>query len=279
MAEGSPVLAGLFNVFIDPIAVKLKVIAAGVWANPLNLFTDNIVQMSPTALDMKRLLDLCGTSAASHGLTWGMDKCHALVAQGHFPAPLYLNDSELTYVQHADYLGVDKSATGVTAAKTIEGLCRAEARIRKLKRAGLRPPRLSATRLRALYMALLRPAWTYCLQLTPLTYEVLEKATKLGETATSWLIPWLALHSRIRAWRLLALEDADVRRHVQMQSMIGSLRDVREEEANNGLADAMEATVGDIHTALALNDLYSSLPPHYIQLARWEVVEARKTRR
>lgn len=228
---------------------------------------------------MQRLLEICEDFAIGRGLEWGLTKCHAIRANDAPEVQLYLDGEALKYSPSAEYLGVDIDSTGVTDAATIERLCKASARMRMLKAAGMARPRLSSARLQQVYGALIKPVWTYCIHLTPYTNRLERAAASFLTEVTKWLFPRLARHSEKRARRLLGLEDADIRRAIQLTGMCGRM-EAASMEAHGGRDELeIEGTLQDAETAFwwALN-AGTVEEPKLAQIQRWEQVEAERAR-
>lgn len=243
--EGSPLSPALFNLFIDLLASEIETAVDGAFENALNLFADDIILMSPTATWMQRLLSICEAFAEESGLKWGLNKCHALRAAGAPNVTLLLDGSTLSYASSAEYLGVDLDAQGVTDAATLERICRAGARLRQLKAAGVSRPRLGGAQLRRVYGALVRPVWRYAIHLAPFSDRIERQAADLMHQVVDWIFPKLPKHSKRRAKRLLALEDADVRRFLQILSMRGRMENAHLMAQATGNAQEVMATSQD----------------------------------
>lgn len=277
--EGSPLSPSLFNFFIDPVASLIDEEVAGGWSNPLNLFADDIILMAPSAPSMQRLLNVCQDFAAANGLQWGLNKCHAIAAPGATQAELFLDGEALSYVRSAEYLGVDIDGQGVTDAATLERLCKASARIEQLKASGIRRPRVSMERLQRVYGALIRPMWTYAVHLAPFSHQLERAAADFLDKVTAWVYPKLPAHSRKRARRLLAIEDADVRRSMQMQGMVGRMQTAHQEALEEGDPAEIGATAEDAQSAMrALEDETILAQPSEAQRIRWKAVEDSRNR-
>lgn len=148
-----------------------------------------------------------------------------------------------------------------------------------LKAVGIARPRLSGGKLRRVYGALLRPVWTYAIQLAPYTDRVERAAADFLTQVTGWMHPKLLAHSRKQARRLLGLEDADVRREVLLTRMHGRMEEASLEAQGEDKAEAVVATRNDAEMAAWLADNAGRLQnAEKEQLRRWPRVESSKAR-
>lgn len=268
-----------FNLFIDPLADEIEAAVGGTFENALNLFADDIILMSPSATSMQHLLSICESFAALNGLAWGLSKCHALLSADAPEVSLLLDGSKLRYVKSAEYFGVDVDASGVTDAATFERICKAGARLRQLKAAGISRPRLGRARLQRVYGVLLRPVWTYAIHLAPFSNRVERLAADLLSQVVDWIFPRLARYSKRRAQRLLALEDADVRRSLQLLSMRGRMENALLQAQASDDEKEIAATSHDAEMATWwVNNAGTLMQPTEEQFHRWEEVESSRQR-
>lgn len=279
LPEGLPLSPSLFNLFIDPLAEGVTRANDGSGSNPLNLFADDILLLAPTPAVMQRLLDECASWARANGLTWGIQKCHALAAVGSAELPFLLAGEELRYSSIAEILGVQLAADGITEAATLELLRTAELRLQQIQAAGIRRPQVGSLRLRMIYAALIRPVWSYALHLTPMTDRVTRAAAQLIDKVTAWTYPKLQRHSRMRARRLFGLLDADVLRHQQLKAMAARMVEARVESAQLGSLENQATKKDEKMAHLLVEAAAWPRKAEEEQLGRWERIEEAKRRR
>lgn len=179
----------------------------------------------------------------------------------------------------AEYLGVDIDGQGATDAATLERLCKANAPIEQLKASGIRRPRVSMERLQRIYGALIRPMWTYAVHWAPFLHQLERAAAEFLDKVIGWLYPRLPKHSRKRARRLLAIEDADIRRSMQMWSMVSRMQAAHQEALESGHQAEIVATGEDVQTVAGVAEDDALLEhPREEQIARWQAVEESRNR-
>lgn len=131
--KDSPLSPSLFNLFIEPLAEKLREVASGEREASLNLFADNIALFAPTAQKMQQFLFTCESWATSSGLTWGINKCHKLVAVGTPETELTLNNETFQYVSSAQYLEVVLKASRISDAASLDRIRKTRDRLRMMR--------------------------------------------------------------------------------------------------------------------------------------------------
>lgn len=177
-------------------------------------------------------------------------------------------------------MGVRITAERVTAGATVERLVKAERRVRQLKASGMVRPRFSVIRLRCIYMALIRPVWTYSLHPTPFNEEFSRRADAVIDGAVQWLFPKLAKHSRRRFRRLLGLEDPDVTRQLQLRGMLLRIQQARTGALASGSMAEVVATTFDAQMVSSRleEEAFADLPKE-VQVERWRQLEDSRARR
>lgn len=96
---------------------------------------------------------------------------------------------------------------------------------------------------------------------------------------TKWLFPRLAPHSEKRVRRMLGLEDADIRRALQLTSMCGRMEAAKEQSHSEGDGKEVEATTKDAETAFWWEVNAGGIAdPVAEQVQRWRRVEEGRAR-